>query len=105
VIGSIRPSSEAVPVPGTTNTPLNIDDEEGNEEYSDCDSGEGKLRTPVRRSNSSPEMSSRLKSPLLPPALHANTLSLINNLSEKDNVPPPSPVDDKRTGNKPQPIK
>jgi tuberous sclerosis protein 2 len=58
-----RPASEAVPVPGSSS--LDQGDSDGSENGDD--DSEGRRRNPVRRSNSSPEMSGRsLKSPLAP---------------------------------------
>ncbi|XP_065337125.1 tuberin [Cloeon dipterum] len=99
-VAPIRPTSEAVPVPGAE--PEDSDEAHDEEEGLE---GDSRRRNRVKRSNSSPEMSSRLRSPLSlqPPALHA-----ANSLGGDDldkNAPLSPTGDEKKLMPKPPPTR
>ncbi|XP_059490501.1 tuberin isoform X2 [Neocloeon triangulifer] len=91
-IAPSRPTSEAVPVPGAGGEPEDSDDAVDEEDGAE---GESRQRNRVKRSNSSPEMSSRLRSPLSlqPPALHATNSQSGGDL---DQSAPLSPTEEKK---------
>jgi hypothetical protein len=95
-----RPASEAVPVPGAE--PEDSDDPDVEDDATEGGDG-GRRRSRVKRSNSSPEMSSRLRSPLSlqPPALHATNSQSGNDLDQG----PLSPSDEKKLIPKPGPAR